>query len=118
MTLAKLDRRSRSAMAAELIEWAMKQPEWKDKLEEAAETVGSVPAKPDPRGYVSQRQLVNYAAEQAGNDVDHLSTEPQIDGNQFTSDQGMERLAKAEKLLEAMEMMEMMEKMRKLKEGG
>lgn len=42
-------------MAAELIEVALKTPKYRDQLQEAAETVGSVPAKPDPR--TARRQV-------------------------------------------------------------
>ena len=49
MTLAKLAQRSKSYMAAELIEAALKLPKYRALLDEAAETVGTVPTKADPR---------------------------------------------------------------------
>ena len=48
-TMAKGQRRTYSAMCAELIEAAMKMPIYREAYEEACLTVGEVPAKPDPR---------------------------------------------------------------------
>ena len=49
MTLAKLTKRSKSFMAAELIDAALALPRYREMLKEAAETVGTVPTKADPR---------------------------------------------------------------------
>lgn len=56
MTLAKLTQRSKSFMASELIDAALALPIYKEKLEEAADTVGTVPTKADPRGDTPRRQ--------------------------------------------------------------
>ena len=48
-TIAKGQRRTYSAMCAEMIEAAMKMPIYREAYEEACATVGEVPAKPDPR---------------------------------------------------------------------
>ena len=48
-TLAKFDRRTLSAMCAELISTALALPKYKEMYEEACLSVGEVPAKPDPR---------------------------------------------------------------------
>ena len=48
-TLSKADRRSASAMCAELIEVALRLPKYRDLYELACETVGEVPPKHDPR---------------------------------------------------------------------
>ena len=49
MTLAKLSQKSKSFMASELIEAALVLPKYRALLDEAAETVGTVPTKEDPR---------------------------------------------------------------------
>lgn len=56
MTLAKLTQRSKSFMAGELIDAALALPRYKEMLEEAADTVGTVPTKADPRGDTPRRQ--------------------------------------------------------------
>ena len=53
-TLAKHNRRTLSAMAAELIEVALRLPKYQDQLEEAAI---QVPSRKDPRSAMRQPQL-------------------------------------------------------------
>ena len=53
-TLAKHNRRTLSAMAAELIEVALRLPKYQDQLEEAEI---QVPSRKDPRSAVRQPQL-------------------------------------------------------------
>ena len=53
-TLAKHNRRTLSAMAAELIEVALRLPKYKDQLEEAEI---QVPSREDPRSALRQPQL-------------------------------------------------------------
>ena len=57
-TLAKHNKRSHSAMCAELIEFAMKQQPYEQQLEEAAI---QVPPRNDPRGYSPQTQIRDEA---------------------------------------------------------
>ena len=54
LTLSKHNRRSASAMCAELIEDALKLPKWKQQIDEA---LIQVPAREDPREAIPQRQL-------------------------------------------------------------
>ena len=104
-------------MCAELLEWALKQPQWAEQLAEAKETVGAVPAKPDPRGVDPRQQYRDYE-EHTRREMQTdggLSKDEQIEGNPFSSEHEMEKLEKAARLMEAMEMMELMEKMKKAK---
>ena len=76
-TLAKLNRRSKSAMAAELVEVALKLPKYQKQLKEAAETVGSVPAKPDPRlarrqAALTKQEMANAIGEKEAARADEL----------------------------------------------
>lgn len=48
-TLAKFDRRTLSAMCAELIDQAMRLPKYQAMFDEAVVSVGEVPTQPDPR---------------------------------------------------------------------
>ena len=61
-TLAKHNRRTLSAMAAELIAHAIKTPTYKQQLEEA---LIQVPAKPDPRNSQPQVQFRDEAVKAA-----------------------------------------------------
>ncbi|MCB4427983.1 hypothetical protein FZX09_04040 [Synechococcus sp. MU1643] len=57
MTLAKHNRRSASAMCAELVEAALKRDKYQDQLDDAQI---KVPAQPDPRHAIRQTQLRSY----------------------------------------------------------
>ena len=66
-TLAKHNKRSHSAMCAELIEAALKTAEYKQQLEEAPI---QVPPREDPRQYAPQTQLRDEAVAAAVQGVD------------------------------------------------
>lgn len=56
-TLAKMERRTHSAMCAELIVAAMKMPKFREIIEEAEEQGAAVPAQEDPRQGRPQTQF-------------------------------------------------------------
>lgn len=56
-TLAKLERLTLSAMAAELIKAALELPQFQEALDRAEEEGAAVPVKADPRSAVRQPQM-------------------------------------------------------------
>ena len=92
-TLAKHNRRTLSAMAAELIAEAVNMPKYQTQIEEAEV---HVPAKPDPR---KQERQAQYKAE--GIDL-RILTES-IDDDDSDGDYKMKKLAKALKLMQLLE---------------
>ena len=68
MTLAKHNRRSASAMCAELVEAALKRDKYQDQLDEAQIVV---PSKPDPRHAIRQTQLRTYTQPSTANATPH-----------------------------------------------
>ena len=91
-TLAKQDRRTLSAMAAELIQEAMKLPRYRQLLAEAEKEGGTIPAKEDPRDEIRQDRLTATKGERVGKTYGKMFDE-------MTEEQ-VEKLAKLSKLLE------------------
>ena len=103
-TIAKADRRSASAMCAELVEVALRLPKYRDLYEEACETVGEVPPKHDPRlsrkqeGLRSSEGLSAAGAQMLGKEKEMVEA---TGLDKLTP----ERLAELQKLLKLLEVM-------------
>ena len=93
-TLAKHNRRTLSAMAAELIAEAVNMPKYQTQIEEAEV---HVPAKPDPR---KQERQAQYKAE---SEIDLRILTESIDDDDSDGDYKMKKLAKALKLMQLLE---------------
>ena len=98
-TLAGHNRRALSAMAAELIEHALKDPKYRDQLEEAEI---QVPVKDDPREAIRQTALASIR-ERVYRKQNHLDGEPtyseQVDA-QIADQEEAEKMRKLRALAE------------------
>ena len=103
-TIAKGDRRSASAMCAELVEVALKLPKYRDMYELACETVGEVPARPDPRLARRQEGLRSSEGLSAAG-AELLNKEKDVIEGTGLDKLTPERLAELQKLLKLLEVM-------------